>query len=155
MRLSPDEKRGVEKVTGQALNSNGTSGKSIWGESAKWVYYWGTINDKAVGIAIFDHPSNLRHPTAWHAREYGLVAANPFGLHYKEAVQAIRTLVHPAPVIAVHMSKTAEEPPPNTDIVLSGPTDLDKATKQIMEELKKRGVLAQAIGTKPTFQYSI
>ncbi len=102
------------------------------------------------------------------ARRYGEVArllidtglivvstTNPFGLHYKEAVQAIRTLVHPAPVIAVHMSKASEEPPPNTDIVLSGPTDLDKATKQIMEELKKRGVLAQAIGAKPTFQYSI
>jgi bifunctional enzyme CysN/CysC len=102
------------------------------------------------------------------ARRYGEVArllidtglivvstTNPFGLHYKEAVQAIRTLVHPAPVIAVHMSKTSEEPPQNTDIVLSGPTDLDKATKQIMEELKKRGVLAQAIGAKPTFQYSI
>jgi bifunctional enzyme CysN/CysC len=102
------------------------------------------------------------------ARRYGEVArllidtglivvstTNPFGVHYKEAVQAIRTLVHPAPVIAVHMSKTSEEPPQNTDIVLSGPTDLDKATKQIMDELKKRGVLAQAIGAKPTFQYSI
>jgi bifunctional enzyme CysN/CysC len=102
------------------------------------------------------------------ARRYGEVArllidtglivvstTNPFGLHYKEAGQAIRTLVHPAPVIAVHMSKTSEEPPQNTDIVLSGPTDLDKATKQIMDELKKRGVLAQAIGAKPTFQYSI
>lgn len=102
------------------------------------------------------------------ARRYGEVArllidtglivvstTNPFGVHYKEAVQAIRTLVHPAPVIAVHMSKTSEEPPQNTDIVLSGPTDLDKATRQIMEELKRRGVLAEAIGAKPTFQYSI
>ncbi|TKB81116.1 MAG: adenylyl-sulfate kinase [Nitrospira sp.] len=102
------------------------------------------------------------------ARRYGEVArllidtglivvstTNPFGVYYKEAVQAIRTLVNPAPVIAVHMSKTSEEPPQNTDIVLSGPTDLDIATKQIMDELKKRGVLAQAIGAKPTFQYSI
>ena len=102
------------------------------------------------------------------ARRYGEVArllidtglivvstTNPFGLAYKEAAQAIRTLVHPAPVIAVHMTKTNEEPPPNTDIVLSGPTDFDAATKQIMDELKKRGVLAQAIGAKPTFQYSI
>lgn len=102
------------------------------------------------------------------ARRYGEVArllidtglivvstTNPFGPAYKEAAQAIRTLVHPAPVIAVHMSKTSEEPPQNTDIVLSGPTDLDGATKQIMEELKRRGVLAEAIGAKPTFQYSI
>jgi hypothetical protein len=32
-------------------------------------------------VACFDHPSNLRYPTTWHARDYGLVAANPFGLH--------------------------------------------------------------------------
>ena len=30
---------------------------------------------------MFDHPDNLRHPTTWHARDYGLIAANPFGLH--------------------------------------------------------------------------
>jgi len=53
------------------------------------------------------------------------------------------------------MSKTPEEAPPNTDIVLSGPSDFDAATKRILEELKRRGVLAQAIGAKPTFQYSI
>jgi bifunctional enzyme CysN/CysC len=109
-----------------------------------------------------------RGQTTEMVRRYGEVArllidtglivvstTNPFGLGYREAVQAIRTLVHPAPVIAIHMSKTDEEPPPNTDIVLSGPTDLDAATRRIMEELKRRGVLAQAIGAKPTFQYSI
>ena len=109
-----------------------------------------------------------RGQTTEMARRYGEVArllidtglivvstTNPFGLGYREAVQAIRTLVHPAPVIAIHMSKTDEELPPNTDIVLSGPTDFDAATRRIMEELKRRGVLAQAIGAKPTFQYSI
>ncbi len=109
-----------------------------------------------------------RGQTAEMARRYGEVArllidtglivvstTNPFGMAYREASQAIRTLVHPAPVIAVHMSKVEEEPPPNSDIVLVGPTDLDAATRQIMEELKRRGVLAQAIGTKPIFQYSI
>jgi bifunctional enzyme CysN/CysC len=109
-----------------------------------------------------------RSQTAEMARRYGEVArlltdtglivvstTNPFGLAYHEAAQAIRTLVNPAPVIAVHMSQSAEEPPPNTDVVLVGPTDLDAATKRIMDELKKRGVLAQAIGTKPVFQYSI
>jgi bifunctional enzyme CysN/CysC len=102
------------------------------------------------------------------ARRYGEVArlltdtglivvstTNPFGLAYREASQAIRTLVHPAPVIAVYMSKTEEAPPPNTDVVLSGPTDFDAATARILDELKRRGVLAQAIGAKPIFQYSI
>ncbi|MDE3040804.1 MAG: adenylyl-sulfate kinase, partial [Nitrospirota bacterium] len=80
---------------------------------------------------------------------------NPFGMAYVEAAQAIRTLVHPVPVIAINMSKAPEEVPPNTDIVLSGPADFDAATRLILEELKRRGVLAQAIGAKPTFQYSI
>ena len=39
------------------------------------------IDGKTIGMAIFDHPSNPRHPTWWHARYYGLVAANPFGIH--------------------------------------------------------------------------
>jgi bifunctional enzyme CysN/CysC len=39
--------------------------------------------------------------------------------------------------------------------VLSGPADFDAATRRILEELKRRGVLAQAIGAKPIFQYSI
>lgn len=102
------------------------------------------------------------------ARRYGEVArlltdtglivvstTNPFGLAYREASQAIRTLVHPAPVIAVHMSQTVEEPPPNTDVVLSGTVDVDLAIKQVMDVLKRRGVLAEAIGSKQTYQYSI
>ena len=109
-----------------------------------------------------------RGQTAEMARRYGEVArllidtglivvstTNPFGLAYREASQAIRTLVHPAPVIAVHMSKSTEELPPNTDVVLTGPTDFDAATVRIIDELKRRGVLAQAIGAKPVFQYSI
>ncbi|MCA1957149.1 MAG: adenylyl-sulfate kinase [Nitrospira sp.] len=106
--------------------------------------------------------------TAEMARRYGEVArllidtglivvstTNPFGLAYREASQAIRTLVHPAPVIAVHVSKTAEEPPPNSDVILSGPVDLDVAIKRVMDALKQRGVLDETLGAKPTFQYSI
>ena len=109
-----------------------------------------------------------RGQVAEMARRYGEVArllvdtglivvstTNPFGMAYVEAAQAIRTLVHPVPVIAIHMSKAPEEVPPHTDIALSGPADFDAATRQILEELKRRGVLAQAIGAKPTFQYSI
>jgi hypothetical protein len=29
-------------------------------------------------VVAFDHPSSFRHPTTWHARGYGLLAANPF-----------------------------------------------------------------------------
>ncbi len=115
-----------------------------------------------------DLSEGARGQTAEMARRYGEVArllvdtglivvstTNPFGLDFIEAAQAIRTLVHPTPVISVHMSKVPEEVPPSTDIVLSGPADFNAATRRILEELKRRGVLAQAIGAKPTFQYSI
>ncbi|MFM8551230.1 MAG: adenylyl-sulfate kinase, partial [Nitrospiraceae bacterium] len=102
------------------------------------------------------------------ARRYGEVArllidtglivvstTNPFGAAYRQALPSVRTLVNPAPVIAVHLSKSDEEPPANTDLSFAGPKDFDAAARQVIEELKKRGVLAQAIGGKPTFQYSI
>jgi bifunctional enzyme CysN/CysC len=102
------------------------------------------------------------------ARRYGEVArllidtglivvstTKVFGQGYLQAAQAIRTLVHPAPVIAVHMSKQTEEAPPNTDLHFSGPKDFDELARRIIEELKRKGVLAHAIGAKPTFQYSI
>ena len=73
---------------GRAANSEGASGSEIWGKRAKWVDYWGDIEGKTVGIAIFDHPSNLRHPTWWNARGSGFVAANPFGIHDFESLPA-------------------------------------------------------------------
>ncbi|MFK7769500.1 MAG: PmoA family protein [Mariniblastus sp.] len=82
LRLSAKPKSGVEKVFGKAVNSEGVSGKDIWGKPAKWLYYFGTIDDVPMGIAMYDHPDNLRHPTTWHARDYGLVTANPFGMHH-------------------------------------------------------------------------
>lgn len=80
---------------------------------------------------------------------------NPFALPPDQIAESIRTLVHPDPVIAVHMSKADEEPPPNTDLHFAGPTDFDAAARCVIEELKRRGLLAHAIGGKPTFQYSI
>lgn len=80
LRLKTDPRRGVERVFGNATNSNGTSGVDVWGQSSSWVAYSGTIESNPASILIIDHPSNFRHPTTWHAREYGLIAANPFGL---------------------------------------------------------------------------
>jgi hypothetical protein len=63
-------------------NSDGlTTSKNIWGKRAKWVDYSTTVTGEKVGVTIFDHPSNPKFPTFWHARNYGLCAANPFGEH--------------------------------------------------------------------------
>ncbi|MEM7784164.1 MAG: DUF6807 family protein, partial [Planctomycetota bacterium] len=66
----------------KAFNSVGDVGKDLWGKKAAWIVYQGPIEGNDVSIAIFDHVDNLRHPTTWHARDYGLIAANPFGLHH-------------------------------------------------------------------------
>jgi hypothetical protein len=66
---------------GHMINSHGSKGEAeIWGKPADWVNYYGTISGHKVGIAVFDHPKSFRHPTTWHARGYGLLAANPFAL---------------------------------------------------------------------------
>ncbi len=77
IRLAPE----LSAPHDHMINSTGAHGESaIWGKPADWVAYSGTISDKPVGIAVFDHPTSFRHPTTWHARAYGLFAANPFGL---------------------------------------------------------------------------
>ncbi len=81
LRLDNAPKHGVTTANGQAVNSEGVSGKAVFGKRAKWIDYWGKVDGKTVGIAIFDHPSNPRYPTWWMARGYGYVAADPFGAH--------------------------------------------------------------------------
>ena len=97
LRLANDEKAGVTTAGGRALDSEGRRDRALWGERARWVDYWGPIDGRTVGVAIFDHPSNPRHPTWWHARHYGLVAANPFGRHdFEGGARGAGNLVIPA-----------------------------------------------------------
>jgi len=84
MRVAPTLRNRGKVAKGSMVNSEGGSGKGIWGKRAKWCDYYGPINGKVVGIAIMDHPGNPRHPTWWHARDYGLCGANPFGQSYFE-----------------------------------------------------------------------
>jgi hypothetical protein len=78
MRLTrPKNQRG----SGHIVQSTGVRDAATWGKRATWCDYYGPVNGKIVGVAIFDHPSNPKHPTWWHVRDYGLFAANPFGVH--------------------------------------------------------------------------
>jgi hypothetical protein len=80
MRLKPN-KDNVGKPTGHIVNSEGIRDDQTWGKRAAWVDYYGPVDGQVLGVAMFDHPSNTRHPTWWHVRDYGLFAANPFGVH--------------------------------------------------------------------------
>ena len=67
--------------TGHILTAAGDRDAEAWGKRADWCDYFAPHNGKVYGVAIFDHPENLRHPTWWMARDYGLFGANPFGQH--------------------------------------------------------------------------
>jgi hypothetical protein len=70
-----------DKGTGHITNADGLVGeKQLWGKPSNWCDYSGDVRGEEVGIAILDHPDNPRHPVRWHARGYGLFAANPFGV---------------------------------------------------------------------------
>jgi len=66
-------------VTGLYRSSEGKTGDAVWGTRARWTMLTGTVGQEAVTLAILDHPQNPGFPTYWHARGYGLFAANPLG----------------------------------------------------------------------------
>jgi hypothetical protein len=65
--------------SGDYLTSEGKRGDSAWGTRGRWCKVFGKIKDDSVSITIFDHNNNPNYPTFWHARGYGLFAANPLG----------------------------------------------------------------------------
>jgi len=66
---------------GHIVTSTGARDADAWGQRADWCDYFAPHDGRIFGVAIFDHPQNLRHPTWWMARDYGLFGANPFGRH--------------------------------------------------------------------------
>jgi Methane oxygenase PmoA len=66
-------------VTGTYVSSEGLKGDAVWGTRGRWTMLSGRIAERPVTLAILDHPANPGYPTYWHARGYGLFAANPLG----------------------------------------------------------------------------
>jgi len=73
-------KGGTDRVaSGTYLSSAGRRGNDVWSTRAAWCKVQGRMGADSVSIAIIDHPQNPNYPTFWHARGYGLFAANPLG----------------------------------------------------------------------------
>ena len=66
-------------ATGNYRSSEGIVGDAVWGTRAKWMDLYGNIGEEKISIVVCDHPKNQSYPTYWHARGYGLFAANPLG----------------------------------------------------------------------------
>lgn len=66
-------------VTGNYLTSEGKQGDAAWGTRGNWCMLYGKLGGDSISIVMIDHPQNPGYPTYWHARNYGLFAANPLG----------------------------------------------------------------------------
>jgi hypothetical protein len=97
---------------------------NVWGKRSNWVDYSTDLEGEKVGVAMFDHPSNLNHPTYWHTRDYGLFALDPFGQHAfdpkmeerntklpagKKLVYRWRVVIHPGDVESGHVAELYKE----------------------------------------------
>lgn len=66
-------------ANGNYVSSEGKLGDDVWSTRGTWCKVYGKMGTDSVSVAVIDHPSNPNYPTFWHARGYGLFAANPLG----------------------------------------------------------------------------
>jgi hypothetical protein len=77
--VTPVARLDTSGVHGHYLSSEGKQGDDVWGTRGKWTVLHGDVGGTPVSLAILDHPKNWGYPTYWHARGYGLFAANSLG----------------------------------------------------------------------------
>ncbi len=73
-------KGGTDKIpNGNYITSEGKAGDDAWSTRGRWCKVFGKMGNDSISVTIIDHPKNPNYPTFWHARGYGLFAANPLG----------------------------------------------------------------------------
>jgi hypothetical protein len=76
---------------GKVVNASGAAyEEAVRGRSSPWIDWTAELNPREyqhsphghgekVGIAVFDHPSNLNYPARWQVKDFGDFSINPFG----------------------------------------------------------------------------
>lgn len=81
---------------GRIRNRDGKENeKEVRGTNAAWCDYSGTIGGRSVGVCLMSDPANFR-PSWYHARDYGLLVANPFGRQALTGGDKSRVVVKPS-----------------------------------------------------------
>jgi hypothetical protein len=111
---------------GRLTNGEGRSGeKQVWGRQADWCDYSGTVGGHAVGVMIVPDPNNFRR--SWfHARDYGFVAANPFGRNAFTKGEKSKVVVPPGETLSLGFALVVHE----------GDAGLDKLYDAALAEMK-------------------
>lgn len=103
-----------EDQGGVVRNAEGVKGADhVRGTHSPWADWQADLGGEKIGVAMMDSPKNLRYPTPWHVRPYGMLFASPFAQHdfskdlpdgslTLEAGKSLhldyRVLIHPADV---------------------------------------------------------
>ena len=66
----------------------------MWGDAADWCDFSGTVAGRKIGATICCHPANLRK-SRFHARDYGMLTANPFAQGSFGKGEKLQTTVKP------------------------------------------------------------
>jgi Methane oxygenase PmoA len=115
--------RAADKAEGKVPPGNGTildsqgrkNEKEVWGNAGDWCDYSGSIDNQHVGLTILCHPDNFR-PSWFHARDRGLLEANPFGRKAFEKGETSSVVVKPGEKlrlrygILIHSSRKDTKP---------------------------------------------
>jgi hypothetical protein len=115
LRVGKSGKENVPAGSGTILDSAGRkNGDAVWGNAADWCDFSGTINGERVGMTVFCHPGNFR-TSRYHARDYGLLQANPFGRQAFDKGEKSSVVVRPGEKlrlrygILIHSSPASEK----------------------------------------------
>ncbi len=117
-------------ATGSYLNSNGVTGKAVWGKRAEWCALSGNMDGKNETLVIYDHPGNVGYPSYWHARGYGLFSINPLGQNtFSKGKETLNYTLLPGHSVTFKYRLA----------ILSGPVDKDRIEKlqqQFLNQIK-------------------
>lgn len=116
------------KNGGHMLNSDALQDeRGVWGKQADWCDYAGTIDGQPAGLLLMPDPANFRR--SWfHARDYGVLVANPFGQKAFTKQAASRVAVRPGETLRMRFGVLAH----------SGEFDAGSAYRQWLERLRAK-----------------
>lgn len=102
--------------SGQIVNSAGLKNEpGVWGKTADWCAYTGIDDGRRIGFGLFPHPGNFR-PAWFHARNYGLLVANPFGRQAFTKGEASRVEFGPMQPLRLRFGVLIVDAPPASPV---------------------------------------